>query len=654
MVKLWLGMCLALVGAGAALAQPTVHDAPSPATIKLNGEAAATAPFADVRDFEFADRGYLGTRADPLIKAADGRVVWDLKAFDFLKGRPPATVNPSLWRQSQLLARHGLYRVTDRIYQVRGFDIANITFVKGDSGWIVIDTLTSVETAKAAFDLVTEKLGARPVVAVIYTHPHGDHFYGTAALVSQADVDAGKVQVIAPDGFTPAAVGENVIAGVAMQRRAAFQFGIELPRGSEGTVSSGIGPAIPVGTPSLIVPTLSIDHTGQTLTIDGVKIEFQLTPATEAPVEMNVDFPDWKVVDLAENANATQHNILTPRGAVVRDAHGWAQHLTEALRRYGDSEVLITSHAWPRFGRATIRDYLAKHRDAYQYLHDQTVRLMNQGLTGDAIAAQIKLPPALQNEWYDRGYYGSFSFNSRAVYQFYMGWYDANPVHLSPMPPAVGGAKYVKAMGGLAKVRSMAKAAYDAGDYTWAAELLNRAVFADSTDTAAKALLARCYDQLAWQSENALWRNIYLTGAQELRLGVPPARLSSPAAQAAIIKNLASAMIFDLMAVRLNPEKVGDGALSLALVFPERKERTVLKVENGVLIHELDTGAVGERPYTTVTLDRTTFLLAVFVGAPIDKLIASGAIKVEGDKAALGKLVSWLDAPKGDFPIVTP
>lgn len=645
---------LALAIAGVASSETTAVDPPTPATQRLNAEAAHDPAFADRRDFEFADKGFLGTRADPLIKAADGRVVWDLHAFDFLNGEPPATVNPSLWRQSRLLAKHGLFQVTDRIWQVRGFDVANITFVKGDTGWIVIDTLTATETAKAAYDLVTEKLGSRPVVAVIYTHSHADHFGGTAALVSQADVDTGKVKVIAPEGFTKAAVGENVIAGVAMQRRAVYQFGLNLPRGPEGTVSSGIGPAVAVGTGSLITPNTTIHHTGQTLTIDGVKLVFQLTPSTEAPSEMNIDFPDWKVVDLAENANATQHNILTPRGAVVRDARGWAEHLTEALRLYGDSEVLITSHAWPRFGKAYIRDYLAKHRDAYQYLHDQTVRLMNQGLTGDAIAAKIKLPKALEREWYDRGYYGSYSFNSRAVYQFYMGWYDANPVHLAPLPPTEGGTKYVKALGGQAKVRALAEAAFKDGDYTWAAELLNRAVFADPTDKAAKALLARCYDQLAWRSENALWRNIYLSGASELRGGVPPLKTQSPAAQAALIRNLDSAMIFDLMAVRLNPDKVGDARLFFALVFPDRKERTLIRVENGVLIHEVDDGAAREGPYTTVTLDRQTFLGAVFLGLPTDKLIASGAIKVEGDKTALAKLASWLDSPKSDFPIVTP
>lgn len=650
-MRAWAAGIAAAFWAAGALAAPE-HDPPSASTLQAQAEAKAAAPFSDTRDVDFAARGFIATRTDPLIKAADGRVVWDLSAFDFLKGPAPATVNPSLWRHSGLLARHGLFRVTDRIYQVRGFDIANITFVQGETGWIVIDTLTSTETAKAAYDLVTEKLGKRPVVAVVYTHSHADHFGGTAALVSQAEVDSGKVKVIAPSGFTEAAASENVIAGVAMQRRAVYQFGINLKPGPEGGVGSGIGTAVSVGTQSLITPNTLIKRTGESLTVDGVRIVFQYTPSTEAPAEMNLDFPDWRVVDLAENANVSMHNVLTPRGAVVRDAKGWAGHLTESLRLFGDSDVMITSHGWPRFGRAEIDGFIARHRDAYQYLHDQTVRLMNSGLTGDAIAAHIRLPETLQKEWYDRGYYGSMSFNSRAVYQFYMGWYDANPVHLNAMAPADSGKKYVKALGGASRVRALAKAAYDRGDYAWAAELLNRAVMANAKDEASKALLARCYDQLAWRSENSLWRNIYLTGAGELRHGVEPPKLASPASQAGLIRNLSSPMIFDLMAVRLNPEKVAGAGLHLALVFPDRKERTRLTVENGVLVHEAREDALAGE--TVVTADRTTFLLAAFTGAPVDKLIASGAIKVEGDKAALGRLISWLDAPRPDFPIVTP
>jgi alkyl sulfatase BDS1-like metallo-beta-lactamase superfamily hydrolase len=637
--------CALCAAAGSASSEP-----PSAYTVAAQAKVLATSPFGDQRDFDFAARGFVATRADPIIRAADGRPVWDLSAFDFLKGDAPATVNPSLWRQGRLLAMNGLFKVSDRIWQVRGFDLANITFVRGDTGWIVIDTLGSTETAKAALDLANAKLGARPVVAIIYTHPHVDHFGGAGGLVSLDDVKSGKVKVIAPKGFTASAVGENVIAGPAMQRRAVYQFGVFLPKSPLGQVNSGIGPGLATGTTSLIPPNVEIDHTGQTMTVDGVRMVFQFTPGTEAPVEMNIDFPDWRIVDMAENANATQHNILTPRGAVVRDAKVWADHLTEAIALFGDSDILITSHGWPRFGKAQIDDYLARHRDAYAFLHDQTVRMMNEGLNGDEIAARLKLPATLEQQWYDRPYYGSLSFNSRAVYQFYMGWYDANPVHLNPTPPVETGRRYVAAMGGPGHVVAMARASYDAGDYAWAAELLNREVMADSADAEAKTLLARCYDQLGWQSENSLWRNMYLTGAAELRDGVaPPARPS--ASQAAILANLPTPALFDLLSVRLNADKVGAGAVKLEFVFPDRHETTYVTVANGVLIHQ-PIAAPGPVD-ATFTVDRADFLAALFGGGSLAAEVAAGQATIAGNPGALLKLTSWMDKPAPNFPIVT-
>ena len=639
----------ALLAAVAADAQTPVEK-PSATTLAVNAQTKADLPFSDRRDFDFAKLGFVATRTDPLIKNAAGAVVWDLNQYDFTKGEAPGTVNPSLWRQAQLMAKHGLFQVSDRIWQVRGFDLANITFVKGDTGWIIIDTLGSAETAKAALDLVNEHVGKRPIKAIIYTHAHTDHFGGAGGLVTMDEVKAGKVKVLAPKGFLEAAVGENVIAGPAMQRRAAYQFGVPLPKSVLGQVNAGIGPALAVGTSALIPPTQEVTETGKPVVVDGVKMVWQLTNGTESPAEMNIDFPDWKIVDLAENANATQHNILTPRGAVVRDAKVWAENLTRSLDLFGDSDVLITSHGWPRFGRQEIDDYIAKHRDAYAYLHDQTVRLMNQGLTGDEIAATIKLPAALEQQWYDRPYYGSLSFNSRAVYQFYMGWYDANPVHLSPNPPAETGKKYVEAMGGAEKVRSMAQAAYDKGDYAWAAELLNRAVMADANDTAARQLLARCYDQLGWQSENSLWRNIYLTGASELSGAA--ATTSRPAStQAGVIANLPTPMLFDLLAVRLNADKAGASALKLQINFTDSNEETYVTVANGVLIHRpiAAPGAVD----ATLTLKRTDFLAALLGGAPLAPKIADGSAKIVGDAGAFARLLSWLDQPRPNFPIVT-
>lgn len=636
-----------VIASPAPLAGP---ETPSASTQAEHATVLAARNFADTQDFAFADRGFVATRKDPKITGAGGNVVWDLSAFDFLKAQSSATVNPSLWRQGQLMARHGLYQVSENIWQVRGFDLANITFVKGATGWIVIDTLGANETAKAALDLANEHLGSRPVVAVIYTHSHTDHFAGTAGLVSLEDVKSGKVAVIAPKGFLDAAVGENVIAGPAMQRRAMYQFGTALPKGEGGLVNAGIGPGLSTGSTSLIPPTREIGATGETLTIDGVKMVFQFTPGTEAPAEMNVWFPDWKIVDMAENANATQHNILTPRGAVVRDAKVWAEGLTDALRMFGEADVLIASHGWPRFGNEEVREYLGKHRDAYAFLHDQTVRLMNKGLNGDEIAATLKLPPELENEWYDRPYYGSLSFNSRAVYQFYMGWYDANPVNLAPMPPVETGKRYVAAMGGAAKVKAEARTAYDAGDYAWAAELLNHVVMADNSDAEAKDLLARSYDQLGWQAEPSTWRNIYLTGAKELRDGVGAPR-ANPASQMAALANLPLGSLIDLLAVRLDPAKAAGGSVKLAFVLTDSNERTYITIANGVLVHE-EIAAPGPVD-ATLTLTRADFLGGIFGGQPMPAKIQSGAVKLEGNPQALLKLAQWMEPPNPLFPIVT-
>jgi alkyl sulfatase BDS1-like metallo-beta-lactamase superfamily hydrolase len=626
-------------------------DPPSANTKAHNAAVAATSPFSDTRDFDFAAQGYVGTLADPLIKAADGRVVWDLNAFSFLEGGAPDTVNPSLWRQAQLMAKAGLYQVSDRIWQVRGFDLANATFIKGDTGWIVIDTLTASETAKAAYQLVTEKLGSRPIVAVIYTHSHSDHYAGTAGLISIEDARSGKVQVIAPEGFTSHAVSENIIAGPAMGRRAAYQFGVPLKKGATGTVSSGIGPALAVGTQTLIPPNSEITKNGEERVIDGVRMVFQLTPGTEAPAEMNIGFPDWKVADLAENANATQHNVLTPRGALVRDAKAWANGLTEAGEMFAGYETLIASHGWPRFGADVIADYVGKHRDAYAFLHDQTVRMMNSGLTGDEIAATLKLPKALEQEWYDRPYYGSLSFNSRAVYQRYMGWYDGNPANLAPRPPEETAKRYVAAMGGADKVMTLAQSAYDDGDYAWAAELLNKIIFAGGDAGAAKALLARCYDQLAWQSENTLWRNMYLTGAAELRNGTSAAARPGDSG-AALAALLPSADIFNLLSVRLNADKAGDGKVTLGFIFPDRAEQFTITVRNGVLIY---------RPMlppsnadAVLTIRRADFMAVVMGGQPLQAKITSGEATISGDSSAFVRFMGWIERPTPNFPIVTP
>jgi len=648
-MKVWLAGvgALLLAVSGTRAAEP-----PSAFTVAAQARARTASDFADRQDFDFAGRGYLGTRADPLIKTADGRTAWDLSAYDFLKGEAPATVEPGLWRQAQLLARHGLFEVMPGIYQVRGFDLANATFIRGKTGWIVIDTLGSAETARAAYDLVSEKLGERPIVAVIYTHSHTDHFGGAGGLVTAQQAAEGKVKVIAPEGFLENAVNENILAGPAMSRRAVYQFGVFLPQGPQGQVNAGIGPGLSRGTPTLIAPNTTITRTGETLTVDGVRLEFQVTPGTEAPAEMNIYLPDFHALCMAENANATMHNVLTPRGALVRDAKAWADDLTESLRLYGDkTEVMFTSHAWPRFGRAEVDDFLGKHRDAYKFLHDQSVRLMNDGLTGDEIAQRLTLPPVLAREWYNHGFYGTMSFNARAVYQRYMGWYDGNPVHLAPLAPEDAAKRYVEAMGGAAAVLAKARTAYDAGDYAWAAELLDKLVFADAGDAAAKALLARAYDQLGYQAESSLWRNMYLTGAAELRDGVP--NVGGAGQGASLLANAPLAMLLDVIAVRLDPAKLGDQSLAFAIVLSDTHERAYVTIANGVLVHE-PIAAPGPVA-ATLTLKRAD-LAALFGGgaAALGPKIASGEVKIDGDIGALARLAGWLERPGAPFAIVTP
>jgi len=470
-------------------------------------------------------------------------------------------------------------------------------------------------------------------------------------MVAQADVDAGKVQVIAPAGFVEHAVSENIIAGAAMGRRAVYQFGLFLPKGPEGQVSSGIGQAVALGTQTLIPPTVSIDHTGQTLTVDGVRLEFQLTPGTEAPAEMNIWLPDFHVLDLAENGNATMHNVLTPRGALVRDSRVWAEYLTQSLALYGDkADVMMTSHAWPRFGRAVVDEFIANHRDAYKYLHDQSVRMMNEGMTGAEIADKITLPPSLAKEWYNRGYYGSMSFNSRAVYQRYMGWYDANPVHLAPFPPKEESQRYVAAMGGGARVLEAMTASAKAGDPRWAAELGARLVMADAADTAARTALADVYTKLGQASENSLWRNMYLSAADELKHGVRAATGVSLALD--FIRNTPSPMLMDLLAVRLNADKVGEGHAAIDVTFTDRNEHFRITVRNGVLV-ATDKPLPGEGPADlTLSMPRQEFLMVTFSPMKLADRVKQGAVKAEGDVEVFNRFTGWLDTFHSDFPIV--
>jgi len=636
-------LALGLMLTGAAEAQVTDQ------TRAANAQMSQGLPWADREDEDFASRGFIAQWDQPQIRAADGHVVWDFTAYNFLTPDVPETVNPSLWRQARLLARAGLFQVSDRVYQVRGFDVSNMTIVVGDTGLIIIDPLTSTEVASAALALARRTIGDRPVRAVIYTHSHVDHFGGVRGVVDAADVTAGNVQIIAPEGFMEHAVTENVIAGNAMGRRATYQFGAGLAPGPEGQMSSGIGLAISAGTFTLIPPTRTISHTGETLTVDGVRIEFQVTPETEAPSEMNFFFPDLGVLCLSENTNASMHNILTPRGALVRDAKAWADYLTESLRLYGDrTQVMITSHAWPRFGNDRVRDFIAAHRDAYKYLHDQTVRLMNAGYTDREIAEQVRLPEPLASRWFNRGYYGTMMHNSRAVYQRYMGWYDGNPANLNPLAPAEEGVRFVRAMGGEDRVLAEGQRAFDEGDYRWAARVLNNLVFANPQNTAARQLLARTHRQMAYQAESAIWRNMYLVAARELEQG-PPQRAAG-VQSADLVAATPTSYILDLLAVRLNPERLGARHYAFNLVFPERNERFAVTIANGVLVHERDV-TLADAP--TITSARATFLQAMATSS-MARAVLSGQVRIAGNRRSLEGLGEVFDNPDPNFPIVTP
>ncbi|CAN1566109.1 COG2015 Alkyl sulfatase and related hydrolases [Sphingomonadaceae bacterium] len=621
----------------------------SNATVEAQQAIAAQLPAEDGRDADFADRGFIATLADPVIRATDGKPIWNLAAYDWMQGAAPPTVNPSLWRHTKLLRKHGLYKVTDGVWQVRGFDISNMTIIAGTTGWILIDPLTTKEAATAALQLANEKLGARPVSAVIYSHSHGDHYGGVRGVIDEADVKAGKVAIVAPEHLVEEATSESVVAGPAMGRRAAYQFGSSLVPGPQGQMGSGIGRAIAGGAITLIAPTDIIRKTGETRLIDGVTLEFQMVPETEAPSEMNVYIQPAKTFVSAELATCSLHNILTPRGAKVRDALKWTQYLNEAVNLYADrSDAVVSSHCWPRFGSGEVRSWLEGHRDNYRYLHDQTVRMMNTGMTQAEIAEAIKAPPAISDQWYNKGYYGTYSHNSKAVYQRYLGWYDAIPANLHPHPPTERAKRFVADMGGAKKVVAAAKRAMASGDYRWSSDLLNQLIFADPKHSEGRALLADSYEQQGYQAESAIWRNQFLSAARDLRQGVQAsATIQSPDMIAAVPTGL----LMESIATRLNPATIGDRKLAINFAISDRKEMVKVSVGNAVMISE--TGTRHDQPQATVTGPRQLFLAMLFLKMPIAQLEMAG-LKVEGDKAAVEALQASLDPIAGAFNIVEP
>jgi alkyl sulfatase BDS1-like metallo-beta-lactamase superfamily hydrolase len=605
----------------------------------------------DRRDFEFAERGFIATRTDPKIVTSGGRVAFDLSGYAFLKNTAPSTANPSLWRQAQILTKHGLFKVHERIYQVRGFDVSTVSFIDAGAGWIIVDPLTTKEVARAAFDLVKEHVADKPVLAVIYSHSHVDHYGGVGGVITADDAAAGKVKVIAPEGFLEHAVSENIIAGPAMLRRSRFQFGITLGHGPEAEITSGLGPRPSLGSLTLIAPTDLVTKTGQEITVGDVTMVFQLTPGTEAPAEMNFYLPQFRAVFMAENANLTMHNLLPARGALVRDCKAWADYLTESIRLFGEkSDTMFAAHGIPRFGQDEIVAFLTSHRDAYKFLHDQTVRLINNGLTSTEIAEVLALPDVLAKQWFNRGYYGTMSHNSKAIYQRYLGWYDANPANLNPLPPEPAAKKYVEAMGGAANVIGLAEKAVKEGDLRWATMLLNHVVFADETNTAAREQLAAIYTRLGFEAEAGTWRNIYLTGAQELRQG--PVQLPVGGFSPDVLSATTTAMLLDFAAVRVNPEKASARAFKLNIELTDREEKILISVENGVLVHEH--GVSDAKAGATVRMKRPDLLMTLLAGIPHGPRVESGDILIEGDKALYGALVDLIEPLTPNFPIVTP
>ncbi|MFT3729684.1 MAG: alkyl sulfatase dimerization domain-containing protein [Terricaulis sp.] len=614
-------------------------------------EAARRVVNDDRKDFEFANRGFICTRAEPVIKHDSGRPAFDLSAYKFLESEAPASANPSLWRQAQILTKHGLFKVMDGIYQVRGFDVSTASFIDAGAGWIVVDPLTTVEVARAALELVNANVAEKPVLAAIYSHSHVDHYGGVAGVTNAADAASGKVKVIAPEGFLEHAVSENIIAGPAMLRRARYQFGITLPCCAEGEMTSGLGPRPSLGSLSLIAPNFSITKTGQEVTVGDVTMVFQLTPGAEAPAEMNFYLPRHRAVFMAENANLTMHNLLPARGALVRDCKAWADYLTESIRLFAHkSDVMFAAHGIPRFGQSEIEAFLSNHRDAYKFLHDQAVRLMNTGLTATEIAEELALPDALAKQWFNRGYYGTLSHNSKAIYQRYLGWYDANPANLNPLPPEPAAKKYVAAMGGAAAVQKLADEAIAQGDLRWAATVLNHLVFADDTNTTARETLAEVYTRMAFDTEAGTWRNIYLTGAQELRMG--PVQLPPGGFSPDVLAATTTAMLLDFASVRVNPEKAAAQAFKLNIELTDRGEKILITVGNGVLVHEHGVSDAGAG--ATLRMKRPDLLMSLFMGAPLAGRIESGDVAVEGDAGLYQKLVELIEPLVPNFPIVTP
>jgi alkyl sulfatase BDS1-like metallo-beta-lactamase superfamily hydrolase len=641
LLGLWLPASVGLAGKPAA-----------PATVATHAALAQQLSFADRQAFADARRGFIAALPEAQVLAGDGSVVWSMAPYAFLnQPEVPPTVNPSLWRQAQLNAIHGLFQVSEGIYQVRGMDLANMTIVEGKSGLILIDPLLTTETAKAALDLYLAHRPHKPVVAVIYSHSHIDHFGGVKGVVSQAQVDAGQVRIYAPAGFMQHAVSENVIAGNAMSRRASYMYGLLLEPGAQGHVDTGLGKSLARGEQTLIAPTDSISENG-VQTLDGVQIEFHLAQASEAPAEMMMYFPAQRVLNTAEVTSQNMHNIYTLRGAEVRDASRWSRYLDEVRDEFAArSDVLIGQHHWPVWGTDQAQHFLAVQRDLYKFIHDQSVRLMNHGYRPGEIAETLQLPSTLAHEWSARGYYGTLRHNARAIYQKYLGWYDANPANLDPLPPQAAARKTIEYMGGMDQVLQRARADYAKGEYRWVASVMEQAVFAEPDNRAARALAADAMEQLGYQAESGPWRGVYLSGAQELRDGQKASqanqRLGSDLLQA-----LDTGMFFDLLGVRLNGPKADGKHIVLNWRFSDTGEDFRVNLENSTLTWLPQRQA--QEADATLTLTRATLNEILLKRTSFPKAVLLQDIKVSGNPLKLFEFLRLMDDFTPDFPLIEP
>jgi alkyl sulfatase BDS1-like metallo-beta-lactamase superfamily hydrolase len=610
-------------------------------------------PFEDRRSFENAGRGFIASISPLTItRPEDGKITYDLSGLSFLEGETPSTANPSLWRQSQLNAlHHGLFEVVNGIYQVRSFDLGHMTLIRGETGWIVIDPLTSAESSRAALHLVNNHLGNRPVKAVIFTHSHADHFAGVLGVINPEDVKAGKVVVIAPDQFVTAALSENMLAGNVMLRRANYMYGHSLPYSPQGFITSGLGTILSQGSTGFIAPTDTIKETGETRVVDGVEFIFQMTPDTEAVSEFVFYLPQFRALCMSEITSHHLHNVYTPRGAQVRDALAWSNQINESINLFGDQlEVQFGSHHWPIWGREAVIDFLKQQRDLYKYIHDQTLRLANHGYTKEEIAEQLRLPENLARNFSNRDYYGTVSHNAKAVYVKYLGYFDGNPANLNPLPPVEASRRYVDYMGGSDAVIIKARKSFDQGDYRWVAQVLNHIVLSEPDNVKARALLADTYEQMGYQAESGPWRNFYLTGALELRQGVPAASIRKMRTD--VVLGIPLENLFQALAIRLNGPKAEGKNIKLNLNFTDLKEPYLLSVENSVL--NAFSNRQDPRSTTKLTLTSTDFKFLMSGLVTAAELISQNRLVLEGDLEMLLEFAGLLDQFNPFFPIVTP